>query len=111
MRAHASHLVDSALSDPYFSLSAGFNGLISPLHGLANQRSCTGYPTSSNRWALKLAAMDNFQYTDPIDSSIASKQGLRFVFINGLHVMFCLSGTGSAGATIRSAPGYCQGLG
>eukprot|EP00891_Asterochloris_glomerata_P002887 jgi/Astpho2/2887/e_gw1.00050.260.1_t len=35
--AHATHLVGSALSDPYFSLSAGLNGLAGPLHGLANQ--------------------------------------------------------------------------
>ena len=35
--AHATHLVGSALSDPYFSLSAGINGLAGPLHGLANQ--------------------------------------------------------------------------
>jgi citrate synthase len=35
--AHASHLVGSALSDPYYSFSAGLNGLAGPLHGLANQ--------------------------------------------------------------------------
>ena len=35
--AHATHLVGSALSDPYFSFSAGLNGLAGPLHGLANQ--------------------------------------------------------------------------
>lgn len=35
--AHASHLVGSALSDPYLSLAAGMNGLAGPLHGLANQ--------------------------------------------------------------------------
>lgn len=35
--AHATHLVGSALSDPYLSLSAGLNGLAGPLHGLANQ--------------------------------------------------------------------------
>jgi len=35
--AHATHLVGSALSDPYFSYSAGLNGLAGPLHGLANQ--------------------------------------------------------------------------
>lgn len=29
--------VGSALSDPYFSFSAGLNGLAGPLHGLANQ--------------------------------------------------------------------------
>lgn len=35
--AHATHLVASALSDAYYSLSAGMNGLAGPLHGLANQ--------------------------------------------------------------------------
>jgi len=35
--AHATHLVGSALSDPYLCLSAGMNGLAGPLHGLANQ--------------------------------------------------------------------------
>lgn len=34
--AHATHLVGSALSDPYLSFSAGLNGLAGPLHGLAN---------------------------------------------------------------------------
>ena len=35
--AHTTHLVASALSDAYYSLSAGMNGLAGPLHGLANQ--------------------------------------------------------------------------
>ncbi|CAI5491824.1 unnamed protein product [Closterium sp. Naga37s-1] len=35
--AHATHLVGSALSDPFLALSAGLNGLAGPLHGLANQ--------------------------------------------------------------------------
>jgi len=35
--AHTTHLVGSALSDPYLSFSAGLNGLAGPLHGLANQ--------------------------------------------------------------------------
>ncbi len=37
MSAHTTHLVGSALSDPYLSLAAGMNGLAGPLHGLANQ--------------------------------------------------------------------------
>ena len=44
-------------------------------------------------------------YTDPVDGSTTSKQGLilRFVYPNGdtARVVFRLSGTGSAGATIR----------
>jgi citrate synthase len=35
--AFASHTVASALSDPYYSVCAGLNGLAGPLHGLANQ--------------------------------------------------------------------------
>ncbi len=35
--AHATHLVGSALADPYLSFAAGMNGLAGPLHGLANQ--------------------------------------------------------------------------
>jgi citrate synthase len=34
--AHATHLVGSALSDPYISYAAGVNGLAGPLHGAAN---------------------------------------------------------------------------
>jgi len=35
--AHTGHLVSSALSDMYYSISAMINGLAGPLHGLANQ--------------------------------------------------------------------------
>lgn len=50
-------------------------------------------------FTLKFA--DDFEYTDPVDGSKASKQGLRFVFDDGSRMIFRLSGTGSAGATIR----------
>jgi citrate synthase len=35
--AHATHLVASALSNPYYSYAAGMLGLAGPLHGYANQ--------------------------------------------------------------------------
>jgi len=35
--AHATHLVGSALSNPYYAYSAGMLGLAGPLHGYANQ--------------------------------------------------------------------------
>ena len=35
--AHTGHLVASALSDVYYSISSMVNGLAGPLHGLANQ--------------------------------------------------------------------------
>lgn len=39
--AHATHLVASALADPYLSFTAGMTGLAGPLHGLANQEVLT----------------------------------------------------------------------
>jgi len=50
---------------------------------------------------FKIATADNFTYTDPIDGSVAKNQGIRFVFEDGSRIIFRLSGTGSAGATIR----------
>jgi phosphoglucomutase len=54
---------------------------------------------------IKLVAAEEFGYTDPVDGSTASKQGLiiSFEYPNGdsARVVFRLSGTGSAGATIR----------
>lgn len=44
---------------------------------------------------------DNFMYTDPIDGSTAAKQGLRIVFTDGSRIVYRLSGTAGAGATIR----------
>jgi len=40
--ANTCHTVGSALSDIYYSVSAGLNGLAGPLHGLANQE-CLGW--------------------------------------------------------------------
>ncbi|KAF4674451.1 hypothetical protein FOL47_009236 [Perkinsus chesapeaki] len=37
--AHTTHLVGSALADPYYSFAAGICGLAGPLHGIANQES------------------------------------------------------------------------
>lgn len=34
--AHAAHLVNSALADPYLAYASGMNGLAGPLHGLAS---------------------------------------------------------------------------
>ncbi|KAG6746416.1 hypothetical protein POTOM_050956 [Populus tomentosa] len=44
---------------------------------------------------------DDFMYTDPVDGSVVSKQGVRLVFTDGSRIIFRLSGTGSAGATVR----------
>jgi phosphoglucomutase len=44
---------------------------------------------------------DNFSYTDPIDNSESSNQGLRIGFDDGARIILRLSGTGTEGATLR----------
>jgi phosphoglucomutase len=44
---------------------------------------------------------DDFSYTDSIDGSISTKQGLRVLFTDGSRIVFRLSGTGTSGATLR----------
>ncbi|OUR74560.1 alpha-D-glucose phosphate-specific phosphoglucomutase [Methylophaga sp. 41_12_T18] len=44
---------------------------------------------------------DNFSYTDPVDNSVSSNQGIRIGFGNGDRIIFRLSGTGTQGATLR----------
>ena len=54
---------------------------------------------------IKLVTAEEFSYIDPVDGSKATNQGLilGFEYPNGdpARVVFRLSGTGSAGATIR----------
>ncbi len=44
---------------------------------------------------------DEFSYTDPVDNSVSSNQGIRVGFTNGSRIVFRLSGTGTVGATLR----------
>ncbi|MGG6297668.1 alpha-D-glucose phosphate-specific phosphoglucomutase [Leptolyngbya sp. AN02str] len=44
---------------------------------------------------------DDFSYTDPVDGSTSSKQGIRIGFTDGSRIVFRLSGTGTQGATLR----------
>ncbi len=44
---------------------------------------------------------DDFSYTDPVDSSVSTGQGIRIIFTDGSRIVFRLSGTGTEGATLR----------
>jgi phosphoglucomutase len=50
---------------------------------------------------FQVALADDFEYKDPIDNSVSSKQGVRIVFEDGSRIVIRLSGTGSQGATVR----------
>jgi phosphoglucomutase len=49
----------------------------------------------------RVARADDFAYTDPVDGSISSHQGIRIFLEDGSRVVLRLSGTGTAGATLR----------
>jgi phosphoglucomutase len=44
---------------------------------------------------------DDFAYDDPVDNSSTKSQGVRLIFENGSRIIYRLSGTGTAGATLR----------
>jgi phosphoglucomutase len=51
--------------------------------------------------SLTVLTADDFAYTDPIDGSVSAAQGVRIGFEGGSRVVYRLSGTGTAGATLR----------
>jgi len=50
---------------------------------------------------MKVQMNDVFEYKDPVDGSISKNQGIRIIFEDGSRIIFRLSGTGVAGATVR----------
>ncbi|NVI81002.1 alpha-D-glucose phosphate-specific phosphoglucomutase [Janthinobacterium sp. BJB401] len=52
-----------------------------------------------NSYTVALA--DDFSYTDPVDGSVATQQGIRIIMTDGARIVLRLSGTGTEGATLR----------
>jgi citrate synthase len=77
--ANTCHTVGSALSDAYYAVSAGLNGLAGPLHGLANQE-CV-------RWILE--TMDKF-------GGVPTEEQLREMAFNTLRSGRVIPGYGHA---------------
>jgi phosphoglucomutase len=50
---------------------------------------------------LQVKGCDDFSYTDPVDGSVSTAQGVRIMFTDGSRIVFRLSGTGTGGATLR----------
>ncbi len=50
---------------------------------------------------MTVEAADDFAYHDPVDGSVSEHQGIRILFAGGSRVVLRLSGTGTAGATLR----------
>ncbi|MGA2795662.1 MAG: alpha-D-glucose phosphate-specific phosphoglucomutase [Roseiarcus sp.] len=71
------------------------NGLMDALRG-----QLASLPGAS-RGTLKIHAADDFAYHDPVDGSDTAAQGVRILFEGGSRIVYRLSGTGTAGATLR----------
>jgi phosphoglucomutase len=50
---------------------------------------------------LRVMRAEDFAYTDPVDGSVASGQGIEINFEGGARAVLRLSGTGTQGATLR----------
>lgn len=51
--------------------------------------------------ALTISHCDDFAYTDPVDSTVTERQGVRLIFSDTARIIYRLSGTGTEGATLR----------
>jgi phosphoglucomutase len=77
--------VDSRAAE---DLMAGLHQAMGALPGMAFGNYRVGY-------------CDDFSYTDPVDGSISTGQGIRIGFEDGSRIVYRLSGTGTEGATLR----------
>lgn len=51
--------------------------------------------------SYRVSQADDFAYTDPVDKSVSTRQGVRIIMADGSRIVFRLSGTGTEGATVR----------
>ena len=71
-------------------------------HGLmAALREGLGALPGKRFGAYEVSSADDFAYTDPVDGSVSERQGVRIGFADGSRIVYRLSGTGTAGATLR----------
>ncbi|KAF8141500.1 hypothetical protein EV363DRAFT_1151512 [Boletus edulis] len=83
--------------------SEGANKLVARLDEAIKTSSFanTTHRSKSTGQDYKVDSVSSFSYTDPIDKSVSANQGQVVLFSDGSRVVFRLSGTGSAGATVR----------
>ncbi|KAJ8277912.1 hypothetical protein GJAV_G00081590 [Gymnothorax javanicus] len=77
------------------------NKMIKDLETMMFDKAFIGQKFSAGDKTYQVEKADNFEYSDPVDGSVSKNQGLRIIFTDGSRIIFRLSGTGSAGATIR----------
>jgi phosphoglucomutase len=68
---------------------------------MAGLRSATGSLRGRRLGGATVESADDFAYRDPVDGSETLHQGVRIALTDGCRMVFRLSGTGTAGATLR----------
>merc|ERR1719331_3059898 len=68
---------------------------------MASMTAMSGTLVGKKYGNMVMAKNDVFEYNDPVDGSVSKNQGIRFIFEDGSRIIFRLSGTGVAGATVR----------
>jgi citrate synthase len=97
--AFTCHTVGSALSDPYYSVSAGLNGLAGPLHGLANQECLKfvlavkekykGVPTVEQLEKFVWDTLNSGQVMPGYGHAVLRKTDPRFIAFNNFGKRVC----------------------
>jgi phosphoglucomutase len=68
---------------------------------IGDLRAQLGGLTGKSFGDLRVEHADDFAYHDPVDGSTSEHQGIRVLFADGARIVYRLSGTGTAGATLR----------
>ncbi len=85
---YARHDYEEVPSDGAKALIARLRGMLPDLQG-------------KSFGALTVSQADDFAYHDSVDGSMSQAQGLRLMMEDGSRIVYRLSGTGTAGATLR----------
>ncbi|MCU0883836.1 MAG: alpha-D-glucose phosphate-specific phosphoglucomutase [Beijerinckiaceae bacterium] len=85
---YARHDYEEVPSDGANALMARLRGMLPSLGG-------------KRFGSLDIAKADDFAYHDSVDGSLSTAQGIRLLMADGSRIVFRLSGTGTAGATLR----------
>jgi len=97
--AHTCHVVGSALSDLYYAVSAGLNGLAGPLHGLANQECLKfvlgvkekygGVPTTEQLKEFAWDTLNSGKVIPGYGHAVLRKTDPRFIAFNNFGKKVC----------------------
>ncbi|XP_018007767.1 phosphoglucomutase-1-like [Hyalella azteca] len=101
---YSHHLPSSTLRYDYENCAAEPCGaMVARLRGLVDgvDGGLTGKSFVDGEKSYTVDRADDFSYTDPIDGSVATQQGIRVIMTDGSRIVYRLSGTGSSGATVR----------